>query len=535
MKAFVEKNTWISLAAMACILYLPFLGQVHLFEWDEVNFAECAREMLVTKNYTHVQMDFKPFWEKPPLFFWLQSFCMNFFGVNEMSARLPNAILGIIQTVVIYFIGKNEVNKKFGIYWALILMAMPLPHLYFKSGIIDPWFNFFIFLSIYWLHKSTSNAKCAWWSGLFLGLAIITKGPVALLIVCSSALCLIVLKKYGGQIIFQSAYRIAIVVALITGLWLYPSMAENGMVGVQKFIQIQLDLLTQNVAGHQQPFYYHFVVLLLGCFPISILLWNRKLYKDECSLIEKWVLVYGLISFIIFSIVKTKIVHYSSLCYIPIAFYGAKYFQLYFAHKIGLQKIQKFLFLIISTLFVVLFICAPFAFNYVQNHLHLVADIFARANIAGSSKWPIYLSIIGLVLFMFYYLFWQACYNKNFKYSFLSLLVGIMYIQLSIYGYIGRAEEISQNAQIEFIKKYTKIGCVQTLHHSYGRYFYGAIQEPILYQQSVLDAQSQVFNIPLFTIIRNSNEEDFLENNLNKVTKVDEQSGYIVYRWNSKE
>ena len=50
------------------ILFLPFLGHVHLFDWDEINFAEAAREMLLTQNYMRVQIDFQPFWEKPPLF-----------------------------------------------------------------------------------------------------------------------------------------------------------------------------------------------------------------------------------------------------------------------------------------------------------------------------------------------------------------------------------------------------------------------------------------------------------------------------------
>ena len=30
------------------VLFLPFLGAFHLFDWDEVNFAECAREMIET-------------------------------------------------------------------------------------------------------------------------------------------------------------------------------------------------------------------------------------------------------------------------------------------------------------------------------------------------------------------------------------------------------------------------------------------------------------------------------------------------------
>src|ERR1041384_8095201 len=57
-------------------LFLPFLGSVHLFDWDEINFAECAREMIVTDNYSQVQINFQPFWEKPPLFIWMQVLSM---------------------------------------------------------------------------------------------------------------------------------------------------------------------------------------------------------------------------------------------------------------------------------------------------------------------------------------------------------------------------------------------------------------------------------------------------------------------------
>jgi 4-amino-4-deoxy-L-arabinose transferase-like glycosyltransferase len=30
--------------------FLPFLGAVHLFDWDEINFAESAREMIGSGN-----------------------------------------------------------------------------------------------------------------------------------------------------------------------------------------------------------------------------------------------------------------------------------------------------------------------------------------------------------------------------------------------------------------------------------------------------------------------------------------------------
>ena len=47
------------------LIFVPFLGHVHLFDWDEINFAESAREMLASGNYNIVQIDYTAFWEKP--------------------------------------------------------------------------------------------------------------------------------------------------------------------------------------------------------------------------------------------------------------------------------------------------------------------------------------------------------------------------------------------------------------------------------------------------------------------------------------
>ena len=44
------------------LLFLPFLGGVHLFDWDEINFAEISREMLVLGEFVRVYINFEPFW-----------------------------------------------------------------------------------------------------------------------------------------------------------------------------------------------------------------------------------------------------------------------------------------------------------------------------------------------------------------------------------------------------------------------------------------------------------------------------------------
>ena len=137
MIEFVKKYPILSICFISCLVLMPFLGSVRLFDWDEINFAEASREMLITGNYLQVQIDFKPFWEKPPLFMWMQAFSMKLFGVSEYAARFPNAICGLITLPFLYSIGSSLKDKQFGLLWLLTFIGSFLPHFYFKSVIID--------------------------------------------------------------------------------------------------------------------------------------------------------------------------------------------------------------------------------------------------------------------------------------------------------------------------------------------------------------------------------------------------------------
>lgn len=155
-----------------------FPGGVHLFDWDEINFAECSREMMLTSDYLRLQIDYRPFYEKPPLFIWLQVISMKIWGINEYGARFPNAVAGIVTLLLVYRLGKSYRDRQLGWLWVLCYTGSLLPYFYFKSGIIDPVFNLFIFLGIWQL--SEPKLKNTIWAGVFTGLAVLTKGAGSL-------------------------------------------------------------------------------------------------------------------------------------------------------------------------------------------------------------------------------------------------------------------------------------------------------------------------------------------------------------------
>ena len=115
------------------LFLVPFSGSVHLFDWDEIIFAESAREMIISGDYLSVTINYAPFWEKPPLFIWMQVLSMKAFGINEFAARFPNALCGIVTLIVLFIVGRKLHGQRFGMIWVITYATAILPFFYFKS------------------------------------------------------------------------------------------------------------------------------------------------------------------------------------------------------------------------------------------------------------------------------------------------------------------------------------------------------------------------------------------------------------------
>ena len=476
------------------ILFVPFLGHVHLFDWDEINFAECAREMVVTKNYTTVQIDFLPFWEKPPLFIWMQAASMQIFGNMEFAARFPNAICGAVTLLVVYSLGKRIYDERFSRLWTLAFAGSLLPNFYFHSGIIDPWFNLFIFLGIYHFAIYTNDFPSAstqklfnkriLLSSFFIALAILTKGPVALLVF---GLCFLTwrLMKRRPVMSWGHFFLFGFISVSLAAAW-FGILALQGKGNlVVEFIRYQVRLFSTEDAGHGGSFFYHWIVLLIGCFPASVFAIRALRKKSADTPFEVHMLKFMRILFwvvlILFSIVKTKIIHYSSLCYFPLTYLAA-----YTCYKLmnGDYQWKKWMSMVLSAI-AFLFIAAlsvfPFIDKFKQNLISsgAIKDDFALGNLQADGNWNGFEWIAGLVLFAGFVISLIYFSKRNFSKG-IPVLFGSVVITTTLAAILiaPRVEEYSQHAAIEYWKRhnYSEYYRESLGYKSYAQYFYSEVQ-----------------------------------------------------------
>ena len=485
------------IVAAAALLFVPFLGRVHLFDWDEVNFAECAREMLVTGDYGTVRINYEPFWEKPPLFIWMQAASMELFGVSEFAARLPNALCGILTLLLLFRIGSKIYDKQFALLWVLAYAGSLMPHFYFKSGIIDPWFNLFIFLGIWrftlYMQYAGGPGTQGFWnkdialSALFIALAVLTKGPVALLVF---GLCFVVwrLLKRAPLMRWKHFGLYVLAAGFVGGVWFLILAAQGRAHIIVDFIVYQIRLFNTEDAGHGGPFYYHWIVLLIGCFPASIPAIPGLFRGGADTTMERgmkrsmrvlfWVVL------ILFSIVKTKIVHYSSLCWFPLTYLAAYAAYKMINGQLHWKKWMSGLFIGIASVLALAFTLLPFIEQYKHRLVEsaLIKDPFAIDSLLRPVDWGGYEFVTGILLLLGAGSALWGLYRKRYLPAFY-ILFGATLVTTNLAALLlaPRVEQYSQAPAIRFFKEAAKQNVYSESlgYKSYAQFFYGRRQPGI--------------------------------------------------------
>lgn len=481
----------ITFSIIALVVLFLGLNMIPLFDWDELNFAESAREMVVSKNWLYVQMGYEPFWEKPPLFIWLQAFFRSIIGSDSAWVyKLPNILAAVFTVNFVYYVGDFLGKRMLGAFWALTSIFTLAPFIYWRSGIIDPVFNLFIVLAIFqWYRISQSIIReerpqiFYFLSGVFLGLAVLTKGPVAILIFTLVVVVSVWFRSKWGEIFTGKIILTFIGLLLVIAAWLIPLIQANGTRFITEFIDYQIVLFKGQIEWHNQPWFYHIIILFFLAFPSSILaiphLTKNPILDRNTDVFNLYMRSLFWIVLIIFSITTTKIIHYSSLCWWSLSYFSA--YQIYLIHT-NRWHFQKWLLwpLLLSGLGLILVlwltpllaIMRPLPFN-----LEVNLDTFTLGLLSHTDHWNWY-TLVPATLFTFWFLYWwffQATKKQSHP-VLLYLISGVTAIVIST-ALLPAIAETSQGPMNRAIINKTKKGAfIESWYYkTYAVYFYGEV------------------------------------------------------------
>jgi hypothetical protein len=370
----------------------------------------------------------------------------------------------------------------------------------------------------------------------------LTKGPVAVLV----ALLVYGIYKviwsrtswpWRGILLFLGVY-LGVIFSWFGSIIL---LTEDGLETVRKFIVYQVELFLQPVAGHEQPPYYHLVVFLIGCFPLSAFVFRGmalRLPDTREQLLKRMMVVLFWVVLVLFTIVRTKIVHYSSLLYFPGAFLAALYAYDLIRRKAAMRWDG---WLVYGIGFVVFGIGSMLVGVLAANIDWLQAratNAFAKANLAAEVAWTGWEFLPGL-------LFLLACcaalYLLIRRRYVAALLVHVAVMPIYANGtnllILPRIADYTQNAAIHFFERVADEDAYLMVegYKSYAHYFYGRIK-PFPHPEIPLEARGdwmarRAIDRPVYLVSRIDRlSPEFTDYWFVEFKRIGEEAGFVFFR-----
>ena len=356
------------------VIYLLPLGLRPLSTPDETRYGEIPREMIQTGDWAVPHLVGLRYFEKPPLGYWLNAISISVFGENNFAIRLPTALAaGLSAWFVWLLLIRLGFPQRTALTAAAVYLGMTEVVIVGTVAVLDTPFTLFITggMALFYLGandpEQQRHRRYLISSGIFFGLAFLTKGFLALalpgMVLFAYAL---IQKRYA--LLWKSVLVAAIGVitilpwAIIIHLrepdfWRYFFWEEH----IRRFLEPN--------AQHPQPMYFFIMLLPAMAFPwlaylpaaIAGLRQPSQRQSSENTDLFRYILLWFVLPFVFFSISKGKLTTYILPVFAPTAVFIATGVIAYFqSHKTRLFTLGALLNTVLSLLVLIVVIYMQF-------------------------------------------------------------------------------------------------------------------------------------------------------------------------------
>jgi 4-amino-4-deoxy-L-arabinose transferase-like glycosyltransferase len=321
-----------------CVLFhIAGTWNLPLIDRDEPRFAEASREMIQRGDYIVPYFNGNLRLDKPPLTYWAQVVSFKIFGENDFAARFPSAIAAAFIGVVLLAWGRRIAGEKAGWGAAIIFTLSLQVFVHAKAAVADMWLVLFV-TTAYWtgwemmqrvtLNQGAAASKPPWaiWRSPFLGFYLslafgfLAKGPIAWVPLLTVGLTTFFARDLTLVRQFKFVRGILLMLAVVS-LWGVPALIQTHgeffSVGVGRHVIGRSFGAMEGHGANSVGIYllllpFYFVTVFASFLPWSIKLpWLVKTTWRHRDKTDNFLIAGIVVIFIIFTLIKTKLPHYT--------------------------------------------------------------------------------------------------------------------------------------------------------------------------------------------------------------------------------
>ncbi|HEX5539744.1 MAG TPA: glycosyltransferase family 39 protein, partial [Methylophilaceae bacterium] len=273
------RRCYFATIVLGLLVFFWGLGDIPLLSFNEARRALPAQAMFASGDWLLPHLNGELYLAKPPLLYWLQTFFAYLLGAaNEWAVRLPLAITASATVWMTY----RYALRQFGAWPALFSAQMLIANVGFAMAARRAEIEMLLIalcvgalLAAMRYIREGGSRGWIYLSYLLLGLAMLTKGPLVLLLVTLPLLVVALCKKdlRAWQVLRSP---LGWLIFIVVGVSWYGAVTWK--LGPEVWASIIRTDIVGKVSGHQaKPLLSYVMWLLVDFLPFSFIVFYRPL------------------------------------------------------------------------------------------------------------------------------------------------------------------------------------------------------------------------------------------------------------------
>ncbi|WP_313990715.1 glycosyltransferase family 39 protein [uncultured Selenomonas sp.] len=326
-----ERMTTAAALLFLVVLYFWGNGQLAVTAPVEVNYAQTAKEMLAAGDYLSPQIYGNYWYDKPIFFYWELIGAFSLLGATDFAARFFPALFAAAGLLMTYAFARRLYDERTAFWSAVILGTGVLYAVLAKLILTD--MSLFVFfggtLGAFFIGYYEERRGWFYLAYACAGLAVLTKGPIGLLLPGLTILVFLALRRdlaALGRICIPTGL---LVFAAVCAPWYIYMYLAHGTDFVNTFLGIH-NVLRATVSEHEKwnVWYFYLGIYFLGMFPWSfglpLALYRAWRIRPVIDVRAQFLLVWAVIVPLFFQLMATKYPTYSFPAFLPTAVLTAR-------------------------------------------------------------------------------------------------------------------------------------------------------------------------------------------------------------------
>ena len=298
------------IAVLSFLTLLLAFNQLWVIEGDgdSIVYATVSKTIAESGNWLTPTYNFRLFFDHPPLLLWVNALLFKIFGFEEWVPRLFTGISGLGAVLLVFYIGNRYANQYTGFFAGIsLLLSYDFIQMLNKNRMEIPLLFLYICGLYGFLRGIEGDKKGFYLSGIFAGLAFLTKGIVSAGIFVISFILIFDLKKVS-LLKRKEIWLFILISLLIPATFFIAQYHVNGEEFFKKYFFGQVFQSIKEGPNPSSPFYYlgYILVAYLPWLPFFLHGIVITLRDGEKYPLWRMTLFWCAVIFISFSVASSK-------------------------------------------------------------------------------------------------------------------------------------------------------------------------------------------------------------------------------------